>query len=429
MNNHSNINYPSIKLPIDYIENFRKDVTNNSYLILNNESYRNEWNIICACMDRIEDTTRYLNSKVLGEKHDYGCAFDLMEFLSHSASMLDCIDTIAETIKANCTIESSDIIFKSKVITDQNKLNERLAKVQKNKPYKNEDDLYFEYIRSIGIVHPSSTDHHPYFQQFEKEVSPFLIWNRFVGLTDGDISLHIYDFNGKESFHSLKLELSEIYEFIASRYNRIQALNTAFNSQINALKIELKNQQLLNRRAFNDYSSFLSYLRVEAHKRSEFIECYIDETAKMIGLNNMPNAIKKQYLKYCNALKYAIDDLRGILQTSILNDDFNEDILVQELHLPNILPEDDVEGITYYYEKTSKLYDESRYGKDDIDWARIQAKNLYEIVKNYAPVGNNILDSLDNLQLLAVLNTALYFYSLEHDTFINKRIPKSNKYR
>lgn len=429
MNNHSNINYPSIKLPIDYIKNFRKDVTNNSYLILNNESYRNEWNIICACMDRIEDTARYLNSKILGEKHDYGCAFDLMEFLSHSASMLDCIETIAETIKANCTIEPSDIIFKSKVITDQKKLNERLAKVQKNKPYKNEDDLYFEYIRSIGIVHPNSTDHHPYFQQFEKEVSPFLIWNRFVGLTDGDISLHIYDFNGKESFHSLKLELSEIYEFIVSRYNRIQALNTAFNSQINALKIELKNQQLLNRRAFNDYSSFLSYLRVEAHKRSEFIEYCIDETAKMIGLNNMPNAIKKQYLRYCNALKYAIDDLRGILQTSILNDDFNEDILVQELHLPDILPEDEVEGITYYYEKTGKLYDESRYGKDDIDWARIQAKNLYEIVKNYAPVGSNILDNLDNLQLLAVLNTALYFYSLEHDTFINKRIPKSNKYR
>ena len=191
------MSYPLIELPIGYIEEFRECVNDNDHLILNNKPYRQSWNILCACIDRIEDTARYLNSKSLGEKHDYGFAFDLMEFLSHSASMLDCIDTIIETLGAENRIKRPAIIFSKKVITDQNKLKMRLNKITTKNPYKNEDDLYFEYIRSIGVVHPDSTDHHPYFQQYKKEVSPFLIWNRLVGLTGGDISLHVYDSDGE----------------------------------------------------------------------------------------------------------------------------------------------------------------------------------------------------------------------------------------
>lgn len=381
-------------------------------------------------MDRIEDTAKYLNSKVLGEKHDYGCAFDLMEFLSHSASMLDCIDTIIETLKAEAIIKDPGIIFKGKVVTDRKKLKERLDKTKIKKPYKNEDDLYFEYIRSIGVVHPNSTNHHPYFQQYKKEVSPFLIWNSLVGLTGGDISLHVYDSNGvDDGIHSLKLQLAEIYAYIINRYNRIPVLKDVFCSQINSLTAKLKTQKILSENNFDDYGKYLLYLKTEAHKRNEYTEYCVDETMKMIGLNGIPKAINEKYLKYCNALKYAMNNLRHILQAPIFDDDFNEDILAQELHLPSLLREDESNGVGYYYEKTSKLYDSDRYGKDDIDWARTQAKNLYKIVREYALVDDDVLDRLGNLQLLAVLNTALYFYSLEHDTFINKKIPKTNTYR
>lgn len=424
------MSYPSIKLPISHIEEFRRCVNDNDHLILNNKPYRQSWNNLCACMDRIEDTAKYLNSKVLGEKHDYGCAFDLMEFLSHSASMLDCIDTIIETLKAEAIIKDPGIIFKGKVVTDRKKLKERLDKTKIKKPYKNEDDLYFEYIRSIGVVHPNGTNHHPYFQQYKKEVSPFLIWNSLVGLTGGDISLHVYDSNGvDDGIHSLKLQLAEIYAYIINRYNRILVLKDVFCSQINSLTAKLKTQKILSENNFDDCGKYLLYLKTEAHKRNEYTEYCVDETMKMIGLNGIPKAINEKYLKYCNALKYAMNNLRHILQAPIFDDDFNEDILAQELHLPSLLREDESNGVGYYYEKASKLYDSDRYGKDDIDWARTQAKNLYKIVREYTLVDDGVLDRLGNLQLLAVLNTALYFYSLEHDTFINKKIPKTNTYR
>lgn len=424
------MNYPLIKLPIKYIEEFRRCVNDNDHLILNNKPYCQTWNILCACMDRVEDTARYLDSKVLGEKHDYGCAFDLMEFLSHSASMLNRIDAIIETLGAENIIKEPEIIFKEKVITDQKKLKKRLARIKTKKPYKNEDDLYFEYIRSIGVIHPNSTNHHPYFQQYKTEVSPFLIWNGLARLTGEDISLHIYESNSQDDgIHSLKLQLAEIYAYIINRYNRILVLKDVLCSQINSLTTELKTQKIPSEKDFDDYGKYLSCLKNEAHKRHKYIEYSIDETMKMIGLNDIPKTINEKYLKYCNALKYAMNDLRDILQAPIFNGDFNDEILAQALHLPDILREDQTNMTGYYYEKTAKLYDENRYGKDDIDWAITQARSLYGIVKKYTPVEDNILDRLGNLQLLAVLNTALYFYSLEHNTFINKKIPKTSTFR
>lgn len=424
------MSYQSIKLPISHIEKFRRCVNDNAHLILNNKSYHQNWNILCACMDRIEDTANYLNSKILGEKHDYGCAFDLMEFLLHAASMLDCIDTIIATLEAENAIENPKIIFKGKVITNQKALDKRLSKIRDKKPYKNEDDLYFEYIRSIGVIHPNNTDHHPYFQQYKKEVSPFLIWNDLIGLSSGGMSLHVYDSDGKDNnIHSLKLQLSEIHEYIINRYNRILILEEVFYSQVDSLITELKEQEILSEENFDNYTEYLSYLKTEAHKRNEYTEYCIDRTAKMIGLKGIPKEITKKYLKYCNALNYAMKDLGNILQAPIFDKDFNEDILAQELHLPNLLHDDKSNNIVYYYEKTSRLYDLDKDGITDVGWARTQAKHLYKIVKNYAPIKNSVLDQLNNLQLLAVLNTALYFYSLEHDTFINKKVPKTSAFR
>ena len=423
------MDYPPIKLSINHITDFRGYVHDNRHLILNNEPYRKKWNILCACMDRIEDIAKYLNSRILGKGDNHSCAFDLIEFLSHSASMLDCIDTLIETLGAENEIDIPETIFKGKMITNQEKLDEKLARIRRRKPYKNEDDLYFEYIRSIGAVHPNDTDRHPYFQQYEKEVSPFLIWNHLIGLSDGDIALHIYDSDIQGGIHSLKLQLSEIYAYIANRYNRILLLKQVLNSQIDNLILELKNQPLLSENNFDTYDTYLSYLKTESHKRYEYMEYCIEETAKMLNLNDMPEEIAPKFLKYCNALKYAIEDFRKLLQSPLLEDNFNETILIQELHLADILYEDGTSMTGYYYEKTVKLYDEDKYNEYDLSWSRAQAKKLYKIVKEYASIDETTLDSLGNLHLLAALNTALYFYSLEHDTFINKNIPKTTKYR
>ena len=423
------MSYSPIKLPIRYIEEFRKCVNNNDHLILNNERYYKTWNILCACMSRIEDTARYLNSKTLGEKHDYGCAFDLIEFLLHSGSMLNCIDTMIKTLKAQDSFDIPAIIFKGKLVTNQAELRKQLARTRKNRPYKNEDDLYFEYIRSISAAHPDNTDHHPYFQQYIKEVSPFLVWNSLLGITGGDISLHIYGANGEEDIHSLKIQLTEIYAYIIDRYNRLLTLKSIFCSQINDLIAELKSQKILPKRNFDNYNDFLSYLKAETHKRSDYLEYCIDKTKKMLYVDGIPNELSKKYLKYRNALIYSMDNLKELIQGPILSDGYDEKILAEELHLPRILREDETKMTCYYYEKSTNLYSEERYGEYDIYWFKSQAKNLYEIVKKYAQINKKTLDCLNSTQLLTVLNIALYFYSLNHDTFINKKIPRSNKYR
>lgn len=122
--------------------------------------------------------------------------------------------------------------------------------------------------------------------------------------------------------------------------------------------------------------------------------------------------------------------LRRILQSMPSSDEDNiEKMLAKELILPRILPSDQTQMTNCKYEKTYCLYDEFVYDKISLDFFRRRALQLYLKVRDYAPVDNGILNSLDNMQILAILNTALYFYSIDHNTFINKKIPKTRKYR
>ena len=334
----------------------------------------------------------------------------------------------SEVLEAKNEIGMPNIIFKDKEVTNQSLLNEKLAKIGKTKPYKNEDDLYFEYIRSISAIHPNGTSYHPYFQRYDTESSPFLIWNHLIGLTDGDISLHIYDSNGENGVHNLKLQLAEIYNYVLDRYSRVSTLSKILNARIDNLVAELKTQKILAKESFSSYDEYLSYLKDETHKRNGYLEHYVEDITKIMHLDKMPEYITLKYSKYCNALMYSADNLRELLQAPLLEDSFVGEILMLELHSPTLLREDETAKTGYYYEKAGNLYDENECGYM-VNWYRTQAKNLYKIVEKYAFVDEETLDSLDNIRLLAVLNTALYFYSLEHDTFINKNIPKTEEYR
>jgi hypothetical protein len=431
------MSYPLIEIPIKPIEDFRETINDNVDFILNNEVYCKKWNIICACMVRVNDIVEYLNSKTLGDQRGYGCAFDLVEFLSHAALMLDCINTMIKTLDAQSRIYKPDkVYFKSKKIVDlkllDNSLKTRAGK--REEPYLHEDDLYFEYIRSIGAIHSDNTDRHPYFQQYRSgEVSPFLVWNNMIALTGGgDICLQVYDSSGEnEGIQRLSLYLDEIYKYIIDRYMRVETLNDVICSWVNELKADLRNKRIKSKRDFADYQDYLIYLKNEAHDRcDEYAEDSIDHIIKTTNIMGLPEEIEVKYCKYCNALMYATDDLRRILQSMPSSDEDNiEKMLAKELILPRILPSDQTQMTNYEYEKTYCLYDEFMYDKISLDFFRHRALQLYSKVRDYAPVDNGILNSLDNMQILAILNTALYFYSIDHDTFINKKIPKTRKYR
>jgi len=408
-----------IQLDKKKIDDFRDEINDDVDLILGNEKIGIKWNNICACMDRISSTVLYLNRKELHASREYdGCAFDFIEFIFHSSVMLDCVKELAQLFTID-DIGPECIFFQHK------------EKFSGKTNDKNEDDIYFEYIRSISSVHPYKTDRkqHALFRKYDGEVSPFVLWNDWIGLNSGgDISLYVYCDSGKGEHRNIGLYIEELFAYVENRYNRIDLLTQSLRRTKDDIITNYKNTPIKTPRDCIDYKEYLTNLLIEADRRCSFLSGYIECAGLMLDLENIPTVMMKKYEKHCNALRLAISDVHKKLQDmdyKCLNSDRT---LIQELYLPRILKKDEWQMSDYCYEKTGYLYHPCHNVEEM--FYRMQAKELYDhALTKYATITEDDFDNLGRLQLLALINTGLYFYSLDNDTVLNKLIPDSKEYR
>jgi len=409
-----------IQLDKKKIDDFRDEINDGIDLILSNEETGLKWNNICACMDRISSTVLYLNRKELHAHREYdGCAFDFIEFVFHSSVMLDCIKELAQFFPIG-GVDSRRVFFQHK-----EKFSGKLA------DGKHEDDIYFEYIRSISSVHPYKTNHkqHALFRKYNGEVSPFVLWNDWIGLnSDGDISLYVYCSSGKGEHRNIGLYIKELFAYVENRYNRIELLTQSLRKTKDDIILNYKNMPIKTPKNCIDYKEYLTTLLIEADKRCSSLSGYIECAGLMLDLENIPTPIVKKYEKYCNALKLAISDTHKKLQDMNYECLDSDNMLIRELCLPQILKKDKWQISDYCYEKIGCLYHPC-CNADEIFY-RMKAKEFYDhILTKYVTIPNNDFDNLGKLQLLALINTGLYFYSLDNNTALNKLIPKSKEYR
>ena len=125
--------------------NERINLSMNKKCYSSKKSY-NAWNKICAILDRLQDTLEYINRCTLGRCKSKS-AFDFYEFINNSYVVIDCIRVIGKIYGKNDeikTIESSQEIFGDALNAGGN------------------DNLFFNYIRSLCAVHPIETNHQNY---------------------------------------------------------------------------------------------------------------------------------------------------------------------------------------------------------------------------------------------------------------------------
>lgn len=140
------------------------------------------WNRICAAMDRLEDAIIYFNNMELGSDGTGRSAFDFYNFINNAYILIDCIKTIGKIFNLDENlvenIEKSSSVF-GKVLGEQST-----------------DGRYFEYIRSVCVVHPLGTNRQKEFLDgCMFHCCPFVTWNgRFFhfGDNDADLVAHIY---------------------------------------------------------------------------------------------------------------------------------------------------------------------------------------------------------------------------------------------
>ena len=183
-----------INLNIDYCAQLRNKVNEyQHYSITRTHSLKKDnaqrgWEKICAIMDRLDDTTRYLNSIELQKTIGVLAVFDFYNFMNNAATLLDCIKYLGEIYDFDFSNED----IKNDIFN------------QRGNNGNGTDKGYFEYLRSLCSVHPIETSRHPEFldDNTKIECSPYVRWNDGFLTTEYDCDLVAIVYTNNPKFFS-----------------------------------------------------------------------------------------------------------------------------------------------------------------------------------------------------------------------------------
>ena len=205
-----------IKLNDELIEYFNETVSEHDHLSLQKtfegKRYRgvNAWDCICSCMDRIRSTVHYLNDMELAMSSRYGNAFNFMEFMNNSTVIIDAVDMLADIFSVSFSDEDAECrIFN-----------------QPGNDGEGSDKRYFQYLRSLCVVHPTDTSRHKRYQQDHDFLTcPYIRWNTglfAVMVHDGaDLHAKVYDNEPNSMGDYIPIYIPQVFDFVKYRYGLI----------------------------------------------------------------------------------------------------------------------------------------------------------------------------------------------------------------
>lgn len=377
------------------------------------------WSLVCAIMDRIEDTVDYLNNLELNTGKYTRSAFDFFEFINQATVLVDCIDTLAKIYDVSLDEEDASAnIF-----------------CQKGKDGKGTDKRYYEYVRSLCSVHPVETSYYSNtYQESDFESSPFVIWADSFDFYESGCNLiaRVYINKDDKNDRNIEIRISEIFDFILYRYQLLSKIITAIECYHKHMVDTLIKNPIKDINEFRTYIDYLGNLKLESDERVGSEYSYMFEFVILLLKMHLSNPTNKvRYEKYCSALKYAISFEHKRLQqmsygseySGIVNPEKNlETTLLYELHSVNSRSEDAIK-YNYNIQKICNLRFDS--SSSDKRWAYQmleQAKPLFEKYVNFERANGDF----ENFVLVQI---ALYFDCLESKCLINKNIPNDLKYR
>lgn len=383
------------------------------------------WNRICAAMDRLEDSITYFNEMELGKEYkENRTAFDFCAFVNNAAILIDCVKTIGRIFNLDENlikrIEDSSSVF-GKELSEQSK-----------------DARYFEYIRSLCVVHPLCTNHQKEFLNGSKfHCCPFVTWNgsrTYFG--DGaDLVAWIYSSDKEEKIRYLNLYVSQFEEYIKKWIDLIPEIIKAKNNYTDEVYERLRNEPV---KSLSDYSNdevrYLTYLKDEYGKRFDYGDEYLfDYYIRVFTIKLSDKRNTKLLEKYKNAIRYSLSFLKNELQNMSWEGYKNNGIKHPESWLETTLFFELGSNIRiggafskFAYE-IGKLYclDSEYYNYAEKLYIRRLLEKPKEAINRLVHFTNNESDK----EIQVIVNLALYLESLERKSLLNKNIPNYKKYR
>lgn len=189
-----------------------RDLINSSDIFLKSDKHKENWNLFCAFMDRIEDAVKVLMSSELLTS-DIGKPEDLIVFIVYT-------DIITESLR---------MIFNRLGL--ENPLSNK-SNIFRQRGYGNgTDDKFFKYIRSLSFAHVIDTSRErAYVSAGEIKYSPFVLNGSMLDVDK--IIIATYSNIEANDGDNIRFPKIQLLKYIESRYSLVDYLNEY-------LKIEL----------------------------------------------------------------------------------------------------------------------------------------------------------------------------------------------
>jgi len=291
------------------IENLRKKVNGNSdfvYEQYSNVNEKNQWHIICSCMDWISVAINHL---VVPKDDDSDIYKKAMDFFS----IISAVDMIYESV-----IQLDRVFFKSKKIPFYGEDN-----IFSNKIFKLDDNKYFKEIRACFGAHPVNLtrDDNKWFASWPFE--PFSSIDALeVRLSSNKVEIDDITF-GINSTELIEFGLSR-YEYISEIMKEIDRQYEKFCNKYRKSSIETSTEPL----------KMLSILEKESKARlnNDYYNSCIDELICLFSVSCNAVELHLEETEYKRELIGVIEEIRTNLQEMKLIDLKTDSVLNPPYH-------------------------------------------------------------------------------------------------
>lgn len=415
-----------IKLNDDLIEYFNEVVSEHDYLSLRKtfegKKYNgiNAWDCICSCMDRIRFTVRYLNDITLEMLNQYGNAFNFMDFMNNSAVVIDAVDMLADIFAVSLAEEDAECrIFR-----------------QRGDDNKGTDKRYFQFLRSLCVVHPVDTSRHKRYQQDQDFLTcPYIRWNSglLAAMLNDAADLHakVYDNLPNSIGNYIPIYMSQIFEYVKYRYGLITKVAGGIRKYHASYIEELRNKAVPGRAETESEQDYLMRLKTEHIERLgggfDYIYDYVISILDFNPTNPDNNGAVDRYKNaWRRAIDFELNALRNVSYEGFENcgvySDSEGDALIDQLYYCHC----DCPSLRGFSYELSKLhYLDGTYGPQDAAWGRAMLRELVPVLSEYVSFEGKLTD----WELYVLSNIALYELALDNPSVLNDSIPLDPLFR
>ena len=421
-----------INLNVSLADKLRNTINSDINLSMQKEyKYRNSpaFLRICAIMDRLYTTAKYLNNLELKYNPNEFHSFKFCDFLNNAYILLNCVDAMGKMFGYDIDkVNSSHKYFPKSEKDDEGS-----------------DYSYFSYLRSVASVHPIETDRgmHPEYIDAIFECSPCITW-RNANKKNLFLIVYYYDKDKCIRIKEILVDVQRVFDFVRYRYSLLEEIIPCVEKYQSDILKKIQGNVIKREIEFKSYIDYLEYLKGENAKRYPNKEPYeLKFAIRFFALKLTDPKNQKLYDKYANALRYAIQfkhrelqnmTTEGFKNCGLKDDDSDNDLDSTLLWGLYILHHDGVgeydtpisnsiEGLDVF----SGLSDCNPYYSWRVDYYFSQAKPFLEKYVSFD--GLDIDNKNDSFEFLALIKMALYQSCLKCDCIVNRNIPNDLKYR